>query len=124
MSTRQAMAASWLLFAAMCASSATYAKDCRGLNELALQNEVLVPGADAGRVVIGKGRLQFYSAPDYSCKMPGVFIIERESVDAYAEYEGFTSVVYLGRKQNGPVGGWVRSDRLRPNDLGIAPMQH
>jgi len=117
------MTASWALSAAMCASGATWAADCKTLNELASKNAVLIPGAEAGRVVIGKGRLQFYSAPVYVCKMSGVFIVASQSVDAYAEYGGFTSVVYLGHKQSEPVVGWARSDWLRPNDLGIAPGQ-
>lgn len=82
-----------------------------------------IAGDDSGRTVIGKGRLQFYSAPDYSCKMPGVFILSGESVTAYADYLGFTSVAYPSSREGGLVYGWVRSDRLRPNGFGISPKQ-
>ncbi|WP_162877968.1 hypothetical protein [Trinickia diaoshuihuensis] len=99
------------------------ASACKALNEVASKTGVFIPGNNAGRVVIGKGRLQFYSAPSYECKMQGVFVIEDQTVDAYTEYKGFTSVVYLGSKKLSPVLGWVRSDRLRPNGLGIALSQ-
>jgi hypothetical protein len=97
--------------------------DCGALNNLASKDGVFIPGDDAGRLVIGVGRLQFYSAPNYSCKMKGVFVIEGQTVDAYTEYEEFTSVVYLREKYGKPVMGWVKSNRLKPNGLGIAPTQ-
>lgn len=96
---------------------------CESLNAAATKNGIQIPGDAAGRTVIGKGRLQFYSAPDLSCKMNGVFIVEADSVDAYADYGKFTSVVYLNSKSKKVVNGWVESDRLKPNGLGIAPRQ-
>jgi hypothetical protein len=97
--------------------------DCVKLNSAASSNGVYISGADAGRTVTGKGRLQFYSAPDFSCAIKGTFILQGESVDAYTEYGGFTSVVYLGSKSKYPVTGWVESSRLHPNGRGIAPPQ-
>jgi hypothetical protein len=35
-------------------------------------------------VVIGSGRLQFYSAPNLNCTMPGVFVIPKDQLIAYA----------------------------------------
>lgn len=102
---------------------ASGAVDCKGLSDFASKNGVFIPGDDAGRIVAGSGRLQFYSAPSYFCKKGGVFVVENQTVSAYVEYNGFASIVYLGDKQEKPVIGWVRSDRLRPNDLGIAPSQ-
>ena len=99
------------------------AVDCSALNDLASKDGVFIPGDDAGRVVIGAGRLQFYSAPSYSCKMRGIFVIERQMVDAYTKYGEFTSVVYLRNKHGKPVMGWVKSGRLKPNGLSIAPTQ-
>lgn len=97
--------------------------DCSALNDLASKDGVFIPGDDAGRVVVGAGRLQFYSAPNYSCKMKGVFVIEGQTVDAYAKYGQFTSVVYLRDGNGKPVMGWVKSDRLKPNGLSTAPTQ-
>ena len=36
-------------------------------------------------VVVGSGRLQFYSAPSKDCAMPGVFVIPKDSLIAYAD---------------------------------------
>lgn len=99
------------------------AVDCGKLNASASQDGDFIMGDRAGRVVVGHGRLQFYSAPDYSCKMQGVFILPSEQVDAYSNYNGFTRVIYLGAKQGGPTIGWVRKSRLRANGVGIAPPQ-
>jgi hypothetical protein len=38
-----------------------------------------------GEVVIGAGRLQFYSAPNAACAMPGVFVIPKDKLIAYAQ---------------------------------------
>lgn len=99
------------------------AVDCQRLSDLASRDGVFVPGDDAGRTVIGKGRLQFYSAPDYSCVMRGVFVIKVQTVNAYTEYRKFTSVVYLSGKLDKPIAGWVRTNRLKPNGIGITPAQ-
>ncbi len=63
--------------------------------------------------VIGTGRLQFYSAPNLSCKIPGVFIIPGDSVTAYSEYREFASVMYVTRSGD-TVEGWVFANRLKP----------
>ncbi|WP_244146539.1 hypothetical protein [Paraburkholderia sp. BCC1876] len=97
--------------------------NCEQLNAVASKDATRIPSDAAGRTVIGKGRLQFYSAPDLSCKIDGVFVVEADSVDAYADYGKFTSVVYLNSKSKNLVNGWVDSDRLKPNGLGIAPRQ-
>ena len=99
------------------------AVNCEALNATALATGDYIAGEDAGRTVIGRGRLQFYSAPAYSCEMKGIFILPNESVEAYTSYHGFTSIAYLNSKQSKPVLGWVRSNRLTPNGLGIAPVQ-
>lgn len=99
------------------------AVDCEKLNASTSQEGDFITGDTAGRVVVGHGRLQFYSAPDYSCKMQGVFILPSEQVDAYSNYNGFTRVIYLGAKKGEPTIGWVRKNRLRANGVGIAPPQ-
>nr|WP_243771634.1 hypothetical protein [Burkholderia sp. D-99] len=99
------------------------AVDCEKLNASASQEGDFIMGDKAGRTVVGRGRLQFYSAPDFSCKMQGVFILPSEQVDAYSNYNGFTRVIYLGAKEGGPTIGWVRKSRLKSNGVGIAPPQ-
>lgn len=99
------------------------AANCVELNDFASKNGVFIPGEDSGRTVVGKRRLQFYSAPNYSCELKGVFVVEGQTLNAYTQYKGFVSVVYLSDREKKPVLGWVRSNRLKPNDRGIAPSQ-
>ncbi|CAN5506031.1 hypothetical protein BH11PSE4_BH11PSE4_06640 [soil metagenome] len=64
-------------------------------------------------VVTGKGRLQFYSAPDPRCAIKGVFVIPRDALIAYAQTDdGWTSVMYLNPATGADVCGWVRASRL------------
>jgi hypothetical protein len=111
-------------FVSMCISDVPKTgADCEQLNATASKNGNQIPGGASRRTVVGKGRLQFYSAPDLSCKMSGVFIVEADSVDAYTDYGKFTSVTYRNSKSQKTVNGWVESDRLKPNGLGVAPRQ-
>lgn len=65
-------------------------------------------------VVTGKGRLAFYSAPKRACVMPGVFVIPKDELIAYAQSsDGWTSVMYVNPKTGESVSGWVRSSRLK-----------
>ena len=65
-------------------------------------------------VVVGAGRLQFYSAPDRNCIMTGVFVIPKDEVIAYAQSnDGWTSVMYVNPKTGNSVSGWVTSSRLK-----------
>ncbi|WP_243771971.1 hypothetical protein [Burkholderia anthina] len=99
------------------------AVDCDALNRRARAQGDYVTGSDAGRVVTGKGRLPFFSAPDDACRIDGLFIVEHDHVDARAEYGRFTSVTYLNPRTHGTADGWVRSARLKPDGTGIAPRQ-
>lgn len=72
--------------------------DCEQLDATASKDGNKIPGSASGRTVVGKGRLPFYSAPDLSCKMSGAFIVEADSVGAYADYGKFTSVTYRNSK--------------------------
>ncbi len=73
--------------------------------------------------VIGKGRLQFYSAPDERCRMDGVFIVPKDEVIAYAQTaDGWTNVMYVNPDTNRDVQGWVRSKRLKVKGT-VAPRQ-
>lgn len=65
-------------------------------------------------VVIGAGRLQFYSAPDARCAMEGVFVIPKDEVIAYAQSnDGWSSVMYSNPRNGNTVSGWVKSVRLK-----------
>jgi hypothetical protein len=65
-------------------------------------------------VVIGAGRLQFYSAPKLDCMMPGVFVIAKDELIAYAQSnDGWSSVMYSNPKTSDTVSGWVKSSRLK-----------
>ncbi|MCA8064634.1 hypothetical protein [Burkholderia sp. AU38729] len=99
------------------------AVDCDALNRRAQVQGDYVMGSDAGRVVTGKGRLPFYSAPDDTCRIDGRFIVEHDHVDARADYGRFTSVVYLNPRTRVTAEGWVPTARLKPDGTGIAPRQ-
>lgn len=109
--------------AATARPQAAFAVDCAQLDAAASQAGVRIAGASSGRRVVGKGRLQFYSAPDFSCRTPGVFILPGESLDAYVEHRGFVAVLYINPKTGKDASGWVESARLRPTGYGIAPAQ-
>jgi hypothetical protein len=67
-----------------------------------------------GAVVVGTGRLQFYSAPNPQCRVSGTFVVPKDEVVVYAETnDGWSSVAYFGGKTANDVSGWVRSARLK-----------
>jgi len=67
-----------------------------------------------GEVVVGTGRLQFYSAPNLNCAMTGVFVIPKDALIAYAQSDnGWSSVMYSNPRTGDTVMGWVRSSRLK-----------
>lgn len=74
-------------------------------------------------VVVGAGRLQFYSAPNLRCPLDGVFVIPRDSLVAYAQTnDGWSSVMYLNPRTGNDVSGWVRSARLKQTGT-VGPKQ-
>lgn len=94
--------------------------DCPSLQAEAATDAVRIDGCESDRVVTGKGRLQFHSAPDPICAMPGVFVIPDDHVIAYAEYGAYTEVMYIHPKTGNDTMGWVESARLQETGLGIA----
>ena len=66
-----------------------------------------------GAVVVGAGRLQFYSAPDPGCAMKGVFVVPNDELIAYAQSGGWSSVMYSNPRTGDTVSGWVRSSRIK-----------
>ena len=105
------------------ASGASAAVDCKALGAKANEAGDRIPGYAAGRTVIGRGRAQFYSAPDLRCPMQGVFVIPGDSLIAYIEYGGYAAVMFVNLKTGDDTIGWVRSARLMANGTGISPRQ-
>ena len=88
------------------------AEDCKEPEAGTKDIPVLSP--PLSNVVTGAGRLQFYSAPDVRCPMPGVFVIPRDQLITYARSDdGWSSVMYSNPKTGNIASGWVRSERLR-----------
>ena len=77
-------------------------------------NTVPIFSPPLAAVVIGTGRLQFYSAPNERCAMNGIFVIPKDELVEYGRSDsGWTSMMYMNRKMGDIVQGWVRSDRLK-----------
>lgn len=65
-------------------------------------------------IVVGKGRLQFFSAPYVRCRTNGVFIVPGDQVISYAQTaDGWSSVMYSNPKTGITQSGWVKSSRLK-----------
>jgi hypothetical protein len=63
-----------------------------------------------GSVVVGKGRLQFYSTPESHCPMAGVFVIPKDQLVAYAQTDdGWTSVTYSHKAGDTSPDGCART---------------
>lgn len=103
-------------------ASAENKVDCEKLDITATDAGTLIPGYMAVYEVVGTGRAPFYSAPDQRCAMPGVFLIPKDRVTAYRDYDGYLSVMYL-KRTGGDVIGWIKADRLHATGEGIAPRQ-
>jgi hypothetical protein len=103
--------------------SASAATDCEALDHKASENGIRIQGYMAIHKVVGHDKLQFYSAPDLTCKLPGVFILPAESVFAYVTYGEFTAVMYVHPTTKEDTEGWVLGKRLKATGYGIAPKQ-
>jgi hypothetical protein len=96
--------------------------DCAKLDEVGEDAQNIVPDFGSGRDIVGKGRLQFYSAPDASCNMDGWFVVPGDTLFAKFTYKGFTKVSFIRmKKTDREVTAWVITSRLRENGKGIVP---
>lgn len=93
---------------------------CDELDKIAVQNAAVLASGTSGRKVIGKGRLQFYSAPAKKCEINGLFVIPGDELDASVEYGDFVAVTYL-TKDGKLVDGWVERNRLIETGVGVGP---
>jgi len=110
---------SGLILLALLSSAKVLAGNCEHLNNNAQTAGTHIPAYSSGKTVIGKGRLQFYSAPNLDCKLPGIFILPGENVDAYIEHQNFMSILYINPQTSEETMGWVISEKLKPNGFGI-----
>jgi hypothetical protein len=86
--------------------------DCAALARQAGQRERrIVPILRLG--VIGQGRLHFYRAPDKGCRDDKVFVIPGDALTGYAEYEGWTWVMYVNPASGKEFHGWVPDGRVK-----------
>ena len=99
------MPARAILVAVVLSVSSPALADCKEPETGTMNIPVFSP--PRSEVVIGAGRLQFYSAPNSNCVMPGVFVILKDELIAYAESnDGWSSVMYsnLGTATTSPAG--------------------
>lgn len=101
--------------------ASAHAADCKEPKEGTNEAPILSP--PLANVVTGTGRLQFYSAPDARCPMPGVFVIPRDRLIAYVQTDnGWSSVMYSNPRTGNITNGWVRSERLKSTGT-VGPKQ-
>ncbi len=109
-----------LVFASV-AQSAEYTNFCNETNAKANLDMAHIPGYQSGRRVIGKGRAYFHSAPDEKCRDKKIFIVPGDLLNAYAEYNGFTRVMYIHPVTGADTEGWIKTGRLEFTGTGISP---
>ncbi len=102
----------FLIGLALILSGPAYAAECQE-PETGTKN-VPAFSPPLSEIVIGAGRLQFYSAPSARCMMDDVFVIPKDELIVYAQSrDGWSSVMYSNPKTGNSVSGWVKSSRLK-----------
>ena len=114
-----------LTFLGSC-TSAVAAADCQ--QPKAGTSEIPIFSPPVSQVVKGKGKVQFYSAPNNHCAIKGVFAVPKDKLLTQAQTDdGWSSVTYTDPKTGDAVSGWVRTARLKePSAAGskfAAPAQ-
>ncbi|HMW47006.1 MAG TPA: hypothetical protein PK011_02650 [Marinagarivorans sp.] len=100
------------------------ADSCEAILKKAQEEQALIPGYQAMHTISGKTRAYFHSAPANTCINKQLFLVPGDSVVAYADYQEFTSVLYIHPKTGVETEGWVLTQRLKATGTGIAPQQH
>ena len=111
-----------ILFLSFLVSSFLSWGECSDINISAEQKQSLNSTAESNYIVKYKSRVYFYSAPDEMCRIKNIFIIKNDVVSVYAEYKGFSSVMFF-RKNGDPVSGWIHSDSIEPIGTGVGPKE-
>ena len=102
----------------------SHAEDfCLIVSAKADTERAIIPSSDSGYKVSGKGRAYFYSAPNEKCAIKNLFIIPGDLVNASADYNNYTYVMFF-TKDGKDVEGWVKSNRLAPTGTGIGPSEN
>ncbi|HCJ7370011.1 TPA: hypothetical protein NVL56_001941 [Enterobacter hormaechei subsp. xiangfangensis] len=91
---------------------------CSDANKMAVAMQEKTPFDDLVYVIKNAGRTYIYSAPDESCKIKDLFLVQGDLVNANADYNGFSSIIYF-KKNGASVSGWIHSDTLTPTKTGI-----
>ncbi len=110
-----------LLFILLLAPLMSWA-GCAEINSVAEQNQILIPTDESGYVVNDTNRVYIYSAPNEDCKINELFIVHGDLINAYADYQGFSSVMYF-KKNGDTVSGWVHSDSIKSTGTGVGPTE-
>lgn len=87
---------------------------CFARHEQANEKSNRLPPGQSGQVAAGEGRLQFQSAPDERCAIPGTFVVPGDRLEASRTHGKYTLVVYQHPKTGKAAAGWVESARLKP----------
>lgn len=111
----------YLLMFLCSGSGSAIADQCVSAAAKAETEKVLIPGYQSGRMIVGKGRAYFFASPHIMCGNKKVFVVPGDQVNAYAEYNEFTWVLYLHPKTGVETEGWLLTERLEPTGTGIAP---
>ncbi|TBN93440.1 hypothetical protein EYZ49_23365 [Salmonella enterica subsp. salamae serovar 13,22:z:-] len=102
----------------------SHAEDfCSSVSDKADTERTIIPSSDSGYKVLGEGRAFFYSAPNEKCKIKSLFLIPGDLVNALADYNNYTYIMYFTKDGKG-VEGWVKSNRLTPTGTGIGPSEN
>lgn len=62
--------------------------------------------------VAGDGRLYFHSAPGHGCELKNTFVVAGDKLEVYAQYAGFSQVIFWHPRTGVGTAGWVLTSRL------------
>jgi len=92
-------------------------KRCTIINNEAEDKQSKIPPSESGHVVSDTNRVYFYSAPNETCKIKNLFIINGDKVNIYAEYKFFSLISF--KKKGQLVSGWIHSKSIKPTGTGV-----
>jgi len=91
-------------------STFIFGNNCKIIDEEAHRIGIYLYPITSFSTQTDNNKIYFYSAPDEKCKN-NEFLISKQQVIAYVEYNNFYFVMYLG--QDGKdIEGWIKKDNL------------
>ncbi len=93
---------------------------CLSVFEKAQLEQELISNGTSARGVVGTGRLYFHTAPAKRCQLKDVFVIVGDSLEAFADYGEFTSVIYWNPNTGAGTAGWVLRSRVTETATTVA----